>query len=113
MKQNKNRLIDLLVGNISNAILHRILEKAIDNPEISNKYLTEIENSWEISKKYREKINPVDRCLPEKDVEEIRKKVINKVKAELQIRIAHGYNNINADLVEPFVDKALKEMKIA
>lgn len=55
MKQNKNRLIDLLVGNISNALLHRILEKAIDNPEISNKYLTEIENSWEISKKYREK----------------------------------------------------------
>ncbi len=38
MVQNRNKLIDLFIGNISNSIVHKILEKAIDNKEIASKY---------------------------------------------------------------------------
>jgi len=34
MSQNRNKLLGLFIGNISNVILHKILEKAIDLQEI-------------------------------------------------------------------------------
>ena len=58
MTQNRKKLIDLFIGNISNSIVHKILEKAIDNNEIINKYIKEQNISLEIAKKYRERINP-------------------------------------------------------
>ena len=36
--QNRNKLVDLFIGNITNYIVHKILEMAIDNLEIINKY---------------------------------------------------------------------------
>lgn len=33
MTQNKNKLLDLFIGNLSNTILHKILENAIGNNE--------------------------------------------------------------------------------
>ena len=68
MSQNRNKLLDLFISNLSNAVLHRILEKAIGLPEIINKYDKEIKNSWEIAKIYREKINPKTPPFPEKDL---------------------------------------------
>jgi hypothetical protein len=62
--QNRNKLLELFVGNIANAVLHRLLEKAIDDSNIASKYAKEINNSWELSKRYRDKINPIDRPLP-------------------------------------------------
>ena len=48
MAQNRNKLIDLFIGNLVNAVLHRILEKAIlDSLEIAVKYKKEIKNSWD------------------------------------------------------------------
>ena len=38
MAQNRNKLIGLLIGNISNAIVHEILGEAIDNENIRNHY---------------------------------------------------------------------------
>ena len=55
MTQNRNKLIDLFIGNISNSVVHEILEKAIDNEEISRRYEKELTTSLEIAKKYREK----------------------------------------------------------
>lgn len=109
---NRNKLLELFISNIANAIIHKILEKAIDKPDISEKYNKEIKNSWEIAKRYREKINPVNKKLSDKDIEEIKRKVINKVKSELIIRIDRGYENINLSLVEEFVEKFLSEMNV-
>lgn len=109
---NKNKLIDLFVANIANSVVHKILEKAIDKEEIAERYSKEIKNSWEIAKKYREKINPVNSPLPDKDIEEIRKRIENKVKRELKLRIEKGYENINLELVKDFVEETLKEMGV-
>ncbi|MEK6845275.1 MAG: hypothetical protein AABY26_00835 [Nanoarchaeota archaeon] len=80
-------MLELFAGNLANAVLHRLLEKAIDDENISNKYIKEINNSWELSKRYQEKINPIDRPLPSEDIELLKKKIIQKVQAEVQIRI--------------------------
>ncbi len=101
-----------MAGNLANAVLHKILEEAIDNADIASKYLKEIDNSWEVAKRYREKINPLDRPLPEKEREEIKEKIIRKVKAELQIRMAHGYGNLDLESVEKTVKEILKRIKI-
>ena len=112
MVQNRNKLIDLFIGNVSNSILHEILEKATDEQELSNKYNKELLNSLEIAKKYREKINPMDTALPDKDIANIKTKITNKVRAELVLRISKGYENINLDLIEEFIDKALKDADV-
>ena len=109
---NKNKLLNLFVSNLANVIVHKVLEKAIDKPEIANVYTKEVKNSFEIAKKYREKINPVDKFLPSHNIQELREKIIKKVKAELNLRIAKGYTNINLSLVEEFVDNSLKELSI-
>ena len=70
-----------------------------------------MKNSFEIAKRYREKINPADKTLPVHDIR-IREKIINKVKAELSLRIQKGYTNIDLSLVERLVDEYLKEFGI-
>ena len=110
---NKNKLLNLFVSNLSNVIVHRILEKAIDKPEIASFYSKEVKNSLEIAKKYREKINPTDKALPVKDIKDVREDIIRKVKAELNLRISKGYTNINLSLVEDFVDSSLKEIGVS
>ncbi len=108
MPQNRNKLIDLFIGNISIAITHEVLIEAVKSKEIADYYQKEIENATNISKKYREKINPLNVPLPNKDILYIRKKIINKVKAELINRISRGYKNIDLTLIEKLVDKTLK-----
>lgn len=109
---NRNKLIEVLISNLTNAVVHQILELAIDRQEISERYNKEVKNSWQIAKNYREKINPINESLADRDSEEIRKKVINRVKTELKLRIERGYENINVSLVEEFVEKSLKELKV-
>ena len=82
MVHNRKKLIGLFIGNISNAILHKILEKAVEEDAIRKYYDKEFLNSLDIAKKYREKINPINRNLPGKDTGKIKKKVINKVRNE-------------------------------
>lgn len=33
---NRNKLIDLFISNLANVVVHKVLEKAIDKPEVSN-----------------------------------------------------------------------------
>ena len=61
MTQNRNKLIRLFIGNISNVVIHKILERAIDIEEVRIKYNKEIKTSFEIAKHYRDQINPVDK----------------------------------------------------
>ena len=112
MAQNRNKLIGLLIGNISNAVIHKILEESIGDEMLRKHYDKELLNSVEIAKRYREKINPVKKPLPEKDAENIKNKIIGKVANELQLRISKGYRNINLDLVEDIVNEMLINMKV-
>lgn len=112
MVQNRNRLIDLFIGNLSNSIVHEILERAVNDEELSNRYNKELTTSLDIAKKYREKINPINASLPEKDIEIIKTKTKNKIRAELLLRMSKGYENINLDLVEVLIDKNLKDLNI-
>ena len=116
MVQNRNKLIELFIGNISNSIIHQSLEKAVSKKLIADKYADkyrkELTTSFEIAKRYRERINPVNRPLPEKDIAHIRIKIINKVKTELMTRISKGYKNIDLILIGKLVDKALKDADV-
>jgi|GEM_PF-1294394 len=109
---NRNKLIELFCANLASAVIHQILEKAIDIQEIAEKYVKEVKNSWEIAKSYRQKINPINNSLSDRDIEEIKAKITNKVKTELRLRIERGYKNIDLSLVEEFVEKSLSELKI-
>jgi len=75
MVQNRNKLMNLFIGNISNSIVHEILEKAIDNEFLSKRYEKELTTSLEIAKIYREKINPASSLLPNKDIEYIKNRI--------------------------------------
>ena len=112
MSQNRNKLVILFIGNISNAIVHEILEKAINNKEITDKYRKEIMNSFDKAREYRKNINPKNTSLPDRDAESVKNKIVNKVKAELKLRISKGYKGIDLNLVEEVVDKYLKETSI-
>jgi len=112
MVQNRNKLIDLFIGNVSNSIIHEIFEKSIDDENISSRYEKELTTSFNIAKKYREKINPIDRKLPDKDIECIKTKITNKIRSELLLRISKGYENIDLDLIEELVNRRLKSLKI-
>ena len=70
MTQNRNKLIDIFIGNLTNSIVHTILEKAVkeDKDYLADKYRKELITSFEIAKRYRDKINPVNMPLPEKDI---------------------------------------------
>ncbi len=112
MPQNRNQFIDILIGNLANAIVHTILEKSIDKQELISKYRNETINSYDIAKRYREKINPIAEPFPIKDISYIKEKLSNKVRAELNLRISKGYQNINLDLINIEINKALKELSI-
>ena len=112
MPQNRKKLIELFIGNLSNAIVHHVFLAATDKEEIASKYKKELETSLSISKKYRERINPKNYSLPEKDIEYIKIQVSNKAISELKKRISQGYKNIDLSLINELVDKALKDTKI-
>ncbi len=117
MPQNRNQFIDIFIGNLANAIVHDILEKSIINKaelenKYSNKYRNEVINSYNLAKKYRDKINPLDKTLPLKDIVYIKDKLKNKVQAELLTRISKGYQNINLKSIDKEIDDKLKELKV-
>ena len=111
--KNSNKLIELFIGNIANAIVHSILELAVGAELVADKYRKELASSFEAAKRYREKINPISRMFPDKDVAYIKEKIMARVKSELITRISKGYNNIDLGLIESLTDKALRDVKIA
>ncbi len=112
MVQNRNKLIKLFIGNISNAVVHEILSRSVSEQLVGDKYRKELVNSFEIAKKYREKINPVKGYFPVSDVKDIRNKILKNVKNELNIRINKGYTGINLDVIEKTVNTFLRKINI-
>ena len=111
MPQNRRKLIDLLIGNLSNVIIHEIMEKSTKNREVASHYKKEAENSLMLSKRYRSKINPINTIFSKNDISYIKNKIANKVKSELRKRISQGYENIDLNLIEELANKYLKESK--
>ena len=92
MSQNRPDLIKRFIGIASNTITHKILLKTELEEDIRKHYTNEVERDIDIALKYRNMINPVDETLPQKDIVEIRDKILLKVKAELLKREEKGYN---------------------
>ncbi|MBU2639456.1 MAG: hypothetical protein KKG75_01975 [Nanoarchaeota archaeon] len=88
MPQNRKKLLDLLIGNLSNVVVHDILCRAVENKDIASRYEKETENSFKISKKYREKINPKNTLLQIKDLDYIRTKTTTKAKSERKLLLS-------------------------
>lgn len=112
MVQNRNKFITLFIGNLSNAILHQILEQSINDDALTHRYHKESITSLALAKKYRAKIHPLQSSLPESDSTYVGQKILQKVNVELHLRISKGYRDIDLSLVEPSIDKALRESKI-
>lgn len=112
MTQNRNKLLDLLIGNLANAAVHKVLEEAAEDELRKKYYDDELSNSIGIAKNYRGKINPINEPLPDKDAAEIREKIINKAETELKRRIAKGYGNINLASLREIVEKILVDLKV-
>jgi len=51
MAQNRNKLIELFIGNISNSIIHKILEIAVSREFVADKYRKELIASPELAKR--------------------------------------------------------------
>jgi hypothetical protein len=112
MVQNRNKLIVIFIGHVSNVAVHRILMKAaIEKEGLAEKYLKETRGSFVIALEYRRKINPTDRVLP--DAFEVREEIARKVKSELMLRISRGYSGIELDSVGEAVNKVLRELGAA
>jgi len=111
MPQNRPDLIKRFIGIASNTVTHKILINTEVEENTKNHYKLEIERDIDIALKYRDKINPIGDVLPEKDSEEIRNKILLKVKSELLKRKDKGYN-IDFSLIDKEVDKFLKENKV-
>ena len=58
--------------------MHSIIESAINNEALSERYKKEIATSLDAAKKYREKINPVESSLPPKDIGYIKNKITSE-----------------------------------
>lgn len=111
MAQNRNKLIDIFISNISNFVTHRILEKAIKNSEIASWYRKELINSFKIAKKYRDMINPKNK-LPERDILYIKDKVFRRVRSELLVRINKGYEGIDLNAINEEIGSVLSETEV-
>ena len=112
MPHNRNKLIVLLIGNHSNTVIHRVLEASVKEDILREHYDKESLVSFNVAKKYREMINPVQRYFSDEDVGEIRKQINRRVKKELELRISKGYEGINLNLIEQILEEGLEELNV-
>ncbi len=103
--RNKKKLLRIILGNLSNAILHEILaESAIT--ELREHYSKEAANSLEVALKYRQKLSSRFTIS-----ENMKSKLIRIVNNKLNQRIRMGYKNLNLTKVEINVEYFLKKIK--
>ncbi len=107
--QNKSKLVEIFIGNIANAVVHQVLENAIKEENLRAYYGKEMQNSFSLAKRYRKKLNPVDKPLTESD--EIKEKIVKKAVQELSIRIKKGYTGLEVGSAHKIAEKLLKKLK--
>ncbi|MDD4877735.1 MAG: hypothetical protein PHO02_01715 [Candidatus Nanoarchaeia archaeon] len=106
---NKSKLVRIFIGNIANAVVHEVLENAIEEQSLRSHYGKEMLNSMQLARKYREQLNPIDKTLPESV--NIRRQIVKKAEQELKLRIKKGYTGINIDSTSKIAEKLLKKLK--
>jgi hypothetical protein len=111
MPQNRNDLIKRFIGVASNTITHRMLLKSEIDADLREYYNNEASRDKDIALEYRNKINPKVYFLPQKDSEEIKSKIKQRVKLELLKRSEKGYK-IRFELLDEEVISFLNENKI-
>lgn len=111
MSKNKPDLIKKFIGVASNVITHKVLIKAELEEDLRNYYTKEIERDIDIALEYRNKINPANRLLPQKDSKEIKESIMSKVKAELLKRVDKGYK-VDISKIDEEIDNFLKENNV-
>ncbi|MBI2558495.1 hypothetical protein HYW20_04185 [Candidatus Woesearchaeota archaeon] len=111
MSQNRPDIIKRFIGVASNIITHKVLIKTELEKDLRNYYTKEMERDIDIALKYRNKINPVNRMLPQRDSKEIKENILLKVKAELQKRVDKGYK-VNLSKIDEEIDDFLKEQNV-
>ena len=102
----------LLIGNLTNVVVHRVLEKSVKEEILRNHYDKESLVSLEVAKRYRDQINPIERALPDIDVKEIEEGIMKRARSELQLRISRGYQRIQLDTIKAILKQVLQELKI-
>ncbi|MFH1065123.1 MAG: hypothetical protein V1734_01305 [Nanoarchaeota archaeon] len=107
--QNKSKLVRIFIGNIANAVVHEVLENAIEEKSLRSHYGKEMQNSFLLAKRYREKLNPSNKPLPESL--EIKEKIVKKATQELNIRIKKGYTGLDINSADKITEKLLKRLK--
>lgn len=111
MPQNRPDLIKRFIGVASNIITHKVLVKAEIEEDLREYYSKEIRRDVDIALKYRARINPANRLLPQEDSEKIRESILMKVKAELLKRIDKGYS-VDLSKIDGEIDNFLKEQNV-
>ncbi|MBI3035784.1 hypothetical protein HYY71_05675 [Candidatus Woesearchaeota archaeon] len=111
MSQNRPDLIKRFIGVASNIIAHKVLIKAELEEDLRKYYAKEIERDIDIALKYRNRINPASRLLPQQDSKEIRESILLKVKAELLKRVDKGYK-VDLSKIDGEIDNFLKEQNV-
>ena len=112
MSRNRNKLITLLIGNLTNVVVHQVLENSVKEEILRKYYDKESLHSLEIAKRYREQINPIQRALPGIDVETIKGEILKRARNELLLRISKGYRGIELEALESILERLLEELKI-
>jgi|SRR3989344_6528666 len=100
MPENRKKLISLLIGHISIAVIHEILIGSTENKEIADHYKKEMENAINLSKKYRVKTNPKNSSFRNKDSKYIKSQIINRVKLECNVK-SKGYRKLFFSSISP------------
>lgn len=112
MSHNRNKLITLLIGNLTNVVVHHVLEKSVKEEILRKYYDKESLHSLEIAKRYREQINPLQRALPDIDVAKIKEEIIKRSRNELLLRVSKGYRGIELEAIESILEGLLWELKM-
>ena len=103
--RNKKKLLRIIIGNLSNAILHEILAESTQN-ELREYYSKESVISLEVALRYRQKLS-YDFTFSNN----LKSILVKIVKNKLNQRINLGYKNLDLNKVEIHVNFFLKKIK--
>ena len=103
--QNRNKLLKHLIGHLSTAVTHRILQEAIAEEILRKYYGKEAMHAMEKAIEYRKSINPPDTPISE----DIRERIMRNVRNELQKRQAKGYPGLDFERIPVVTDAMLAE----
>jgi len=107
---NRNKLLKHLVGHLSTAITHRVLQEAIEEEDLRNYYGKEAAHALEKAIEYRNSINPS--VLSTEEANELKQRIIQNVRNELQKRQEKGYTGIDFSRIATVTEELLEKVRM-